>query len=253
MRGSNLLPKQIRFVGGSDSWVRRTITANLLSTASLACQHPIHTLVVIALLASTSYIGLLQESLFDTASQTRNGKVEVATLLGGGRTLELSSRTAWKWHLEDDHFFNEQDKASDSNMPMTSLANLAQLSQHLALMTFVFPDSSSSHLAPVAEAVPIPINVTARAVPPTANLLSPISHDSSLAFSVPWSEVSDFLTAAQEIRGELEQSKDAENKIWIMKAARSNGYGSRRTYRTWLRDGWTSFVDLIKVARNDHF
>src|SRR5436305_15292292 len=95
--------------------------------------------------------------------------------------------------------------------------------------------------------VPIPNNVSARAVPPTANLLSPISRDSSLAFSVPWSEISDFLTAAQEIRDSEEHSKDREEKIWIMKAARSNGYGSHRTYRVLLRDGWTSFVDLIKV------
>ena len=124
---------------------------------------------------------------------------------------------------------------------------LLQQSQHLALATFIFPDSSTSHLAPLAETVPVPSNVTARAVPSTANLLSPISHDSTLAFSVPWSEVSDFLTAAQEIRGSEEQSKEREEKIWIMKAARSNGYGSHRTYRVWLRDGWTFFVDLIKV------
>jgi hydroxymethylglutaryl-CoA reductase (NADPH) len=99
----------------------------------------------------------------------------------------------------------------------------------------------------LAGTVPVPSNVTAKTVPSTANLFSPISHDSSLAFSVPWSEISDFLTAAQEIRSSEEQSKDREEKIWIMKAARSNGYGSRRTYRVWLRDGWTSFVDLIKV------
>ena len=59
--------------------------------------------------------------------------------------------------------------------------------------------------------------------------------------------MSDFLTAAQEIRGGLELSDDREDKIWIMRAARSNGYGSHRTYRAWLSDGWTSFVDLIKV------
>jgi hydroxymethylglutaryl-CoA reductase (NADPH) len=33
-----------------------------------------------------------------------------------------------------------------------------------------------------------------------------------------------------------------------MKAARSNGNGSRRTYRAWLSDGWSSFVDLFKHA-----
>jgi hydroxymethylglutaryl-CoA reductase (NADPH) len=116
MRGSNLLPKQLQSLSGSDSWLSRTITSNLLSTSSVACQHPIHTLVVIALLASTSYIGLLQESLFDTAGQTRNGKADVASLLEGGRTLELSGRTSWKWHLEDDHNANGQDKVGTSRL-----------------------------------------------------------------------------------------------------------------------------------------
>ena len=68
--------------------------------------------MVIALLASTSYIGLLQDSLFDTGGQKRDGKVDVASLLEGGRTLELSSRTTWKWHLEDHHSFDGQDKVS---------------------------------------------------------------------------------------------------------------------------------------------
>jgi hypothetical protein len=140
-------------------------------------------------------------------------------------------------------------KHSCPNISLT----LLQQSQHLALATLIFPDSSTSHLAPLAEAVPIPSNVTARAVPSTANLLSPISHDSSLAFAVPWSEISDFLTAAQEIRGSEEPSKDREEKIWIMKAARSNGYGSRRTYRAWLHDGWTSFVDLVKVQKKKFY
>lgn len=231
MRGSSLLPRQLRSLGGNDGWLSRKTTSLLLSTSSLACQHPIHTLVVIALFASTSYVGLLQESLFDTANLTRHGRVDVASLLDGGRTVELSSKTAWKWQVADGHSFDGPEEKS----------------QHLALTTFIFPHSSTLQLAPLADAVPIPANVTARSIPSTANLLSPISHDSSLAFSTAWSEVTDFLAAAQEIRGGLEAVKDKEDKIWIMKAARSNGYGSRRTYRAWLRDGWTSFVDLVKV------
>jgi hypothetical protein len=55
------------------------------------------------------------------------------------------------------------------------------------------------------------------------------------------------LKAAQEIPSSAPSSPDSENKMWIMKAARSNGYGWKRTYRAWLQDGWVSFVDLIKV------
>lgn len=104
MRGSHLLPKQLRSLGKSDSWLNRTVTSNLLALSHTACQHPIHTIVVIALLASTSYVGLLQESLFDSGvkSLQHNGQVDVDALLKGSRTLELSKSTAWKWQFSED-------------------------------------------------------------------------------------------------------------------------------------------------------
>jgi hydroxymethylglutaryl-CoA reductase (NADPH) len=103
MRGSSLLPKRFRTLGQSDGWLNRQLTSNLLSISYLACQHPIHTIVVIALLASTSYVGLLQQSLFDASSQFKQGTgyVDVDSLLVGSRTLELSKNTAWKWQVED--------------------------------------------------------------------------------------------------------------------------------------------------------
>ncbi len=129
-------------------------------------------------------------------------------------------------------------------------SNVLQASQHLALATFIFPDSlsSSSQLAPLAEAVPIPANISAKRIPSTPNVLSAISQDSSLSFSIPYTEVSDFLKAVQEIPGRSQSSNGNEDKMWIMKAARFNGHGSRRTYRAWLSDGWSSFVDLVKVC-----
>lgn len=117
MRGSSLLPKQLRAFGGNDrdgrpSWLNRIITSNLLSVSHLACMHPIHTIVVIALLASTSYVGLLQQSLFGTAGQTNHlrGHVDVESLLKGGRTLELSSRTSWRWQPDDTFTSRQNDQ-----------------------------------------------------------------------------------------------------------------------------------------------
>lgn len=74
--------------------------------------HPIHTIVVIALLASTSYVGLLQQSLFDTTGQASHGqgRVDVVSLLEGGRTLELSRRTNWKWQIDDGFIAKEHDE-----------------------------------------------------------------------------------------------------------------------------------------------
>ena len=104
MRGSALLPKQFRSLGNSDSWLNRHITSSLVTISHFACQHPIHTIVAIALFASTSYVGLLQESLFDSGigALQQNGCVDVDALLAGSRTLELSRSTDWKWQIRDD-------------------------------------------------------------------------------------------------------------------------------------------------------
>jgi len=111
MRGSALLPKQFRSLGNSDSWLNRNVTNQLISLSSIACQHPIHTIVLLALLASTSYVGLLQESLFDTSTSYKHaqGRVDVDALLQGSRTLELSQETGWKWHIRENAVVAEHD------------------------------------------------------------------------------------------------------------------------------------------------
>lgn len=84
-------------------WLKRQVTGGLQAISRRACHHPIHTIVVIALLASTTYVGLLEGSLFDTFRNPRNvaGQVDVDTLLLGSRNLRLGENTAWKWQAED--------------------------------------------------------------------------------------------------------------------------------------------------------
>jgi hydroxymethylglutaryl-CoA reductase (NADPH) len=231
MRGSNLLPKQLRSLNRSDSWVNRSVTSNLLAISSLACAHPIHTIVAIALFASTSYVGLLQESLFDSGlkSLQHNGKVDVVALLQGSRTLELSQETSWRWQFSD----------------VVKAPRVALGEHHYAISTFVFPDSSNGRLVPEADAISIPANVTAVNIPTTSNLLSPISHDTSLAFYTLYHELPDFLRSAQELETGQGGSSETATTSWLMRAARVNGKGA---YRTWLTEGWTSFVDLLKHA-----
>lgn len=96
----------------------------------------------------------------------------------------------------------------------------------------------------MVEAIPIPDNMTVETIPTTPNLLSPISQDSSLAFSIPYARISDFLKAVQEIPDNTKSTNGHEEKMWIMKAAN----GSRRTFRSWITGAWTSFVDLLKHA-----
>lgn len=84
------------------SWIRRQITSGLQAISRRACVHPIHTIVVIALLASTTYVGLLEGSLLDTKNP-RNvaGQVDIDALLQGSRSLRLGESTSWKWQAED--------------------------------------------------------------------------------------------------------------------------------------------------------
>ncbi|KAI2792580.1 3-hydroxy-3-methylglutaryl-coenzyme A reductase [Penicillium oxalicum] len=238
---TSLISKKLRFAesdrDAEPSWIRRQVTAGLQCVSRRACVHPIHTIVVIALFASTTYVGLLEGSLFDASRNSRNvaGQVDVDTLLQGSRSLRLGESTAWKWQSED---------AWLDTVPATQ-----PVANHLALTTFVFPDSDSKSAStpPSVEDVPVPSNVSAYSVPHTPNMLSPFSHDSSLVYTVPFEQVPDLLRAVQEIPNPVADETQEESKKWIMKAARGPT-GSRLALKIWFTDMWSSFVDLLKHA-----
>ncbi|KAJ5863641.1 Hydroxymethylglutaryl-CoA reductase class I/II substrate-binding [Penicillium soppii] len=215
------------------SWIRRQVVSGLQSISRRACVHPIHTLVVIAILASTTYVGLLEGSLLDTSrdAQSVAGQVDTDALLQGSRNLRLGESTSWKWQAEDMWTDSEIEKPA---------------AQHLALTTLIFPDSTSS--APTADDVPVPANVSASSVPYTPNLFSQFTSDSSLVYTVPFEQVSELLKAVQEIPNPSNEEDEEESKMWIMRAARGPAYGSRRAIKLWVADAWGSFVDLIKHA-----
>ncbi|CAI7665247.1 unnamed protein product [Penicillium bialowiezense] len=219
------------------SWIRRQVVSGLQSISRRACVHPIHTLVVIAILASTTYVGLLEGSLLDTSrdSQSVAGQVDTDALLQGSRNLRLGESTSWKWQAEDLWTDSETEKPA---------------AQHLALATLIFPDSASNSAstAPAADDVPVPANVSAKSVPYTPNLFSQFTSDSSLAYTVPFEQVSELLKAVQEVPNSSPEEEEEESKMWIMRAARGPAYGSRRAIKLWFADSWNSFVDLIKHA-----
>ena len=259
LRGSALLPKQLKAsneaTNSSPSWLNVKITGTLLAISRRACLHPIHTIVFIAILASTSYVGLLEGSLFESFNRSKHGRgsVDTAALLEGARTLHLGKDTAWRWQEGESTGFDDRRGVGGFGPPIGGGRDLTypqQAVQHLALSTFIFPDShtSTSQLAPRADAIPFPDNLTVTELPTTPNMLSSISQDSILAYAVPYDQISDFLKAAQEIPDVSKASNGHEEKMWIMKAARNNGHGLRRSLRAWLVDSWTSFVDLIKVC-----
>ena len=239
MIASNLLPSRFRgeqpaSQNVAPSWLNKKITPFLQVLSRLTSTHPIHTIVIVALLASSSYIGLLEESLFDATRSVR--KAEWSSLVEGSRLLRAAEDTAWKWQPYD----------ADAPIPPTA--------EHLALLTLMFPESLStdpSKTAPLVNAVPIPQNLSIRSLPSTSNSISTYSQDSALAFSIPYGQAPEFLAIAQEIPNDipLQETRETEHgrekKMWIMKAARAQ---TRSSLARWVRNAWVEFIDLLKNA-----
>ncbi|KAH9862692.1 hypothetical protein J1614_010785 [Plenodomus biglobosus] len=218
------------------SWFDRHVSPILLSVAKKACTHPIHTIVTIAFLASYSYIGVLDKGLLESGIEEATGRVDLQTLLAGSKRLRVGAETSWQWEAEE----IRTDVQSQNT------------AQEFALVTLVFPDSSTINSAPSQQAVPS--NVSAELLPSSSNSFSTLSHDTSLAYSVPYAEASDFLMAMQEMsapektaqaHGFINQGTHEEKK-WMMRASKNGA--APGGVRNWFSDSWTSFVDLLKNA-----
>ena len=107
MLGASFLPARLRHEHGqpapsNPSYLNRQITQILQSVARAAFTHPMYTIFTVAILASTSYHGLLEGSLF---GNTNSGKDEAGTdltsLVEGGRRLRLGEETSWKWQSDN--------------------------------------------------------------------------------------------------------------------------------------------------------
>ena len=87
----------------TSSWLKRQITPTLESISRRACTHPIHTVVFVALLASTTYIGLLEGKLFGQESDGGHisSRSDWSALLRGSKDLCVGEHTAWKWQIDD--------------------------------------------------------------------------------------------------------------------------------------------------------
>ncbi|KAI0170017.1 3-hydroxy-3-methylglutaryl-CoA reductase [Hypoxylon sp. FL1284] len=239
MIASTFLPSRFRGEQPNDipappSKTNQRLTPILQFVSKIACLHPIHTIVVVALIASTTYVGIVKESLIDVTRSTRNA--DWSSLVEGSRSLWTSPETSWRWQSFD----------SDTAKPKDA--------DHLALVTLVFPESSAdaAQTAPLPHTVPLPQNLSVSHLPSTSNTLTAYSQDSALAFAVKYGQAAEFLSAAQEIPNDVpgQESRQTEygkneHKMWIMKVAK--GY-TRGSIVRWIHNAWTEFLDLIKNA-----
>ncbi|KAI9823256.1 MAG: 3-hydroxy-3-methylglutaryl-coenzyme A (HMG-CoA) reductase isozyme [Phylliscum demangeonii] len=225
---------------GPSTWLSSPITGALQSVSRSVCTHPIHTLVFVAVLASTTYIGLLEGSVFrpTDAVGPLSSPTDWKALIEGSKTLCVAGSTGWKWQSDD-----------SGRCPDTP-------AQHLALLTLLFPDAlaaGTSQPAPGPDAIPLAAESTSQRLPSTAPAPSPISQDATLAFSVPYDEAPAFLSAAHEIpvaTGIKDEAGPEDGGRWIMKAATRANPLSRRGVRNWARNAWSGLVDLLKNAES---
>ena len=244
MLGASFLPARFRndHSDGSTSnpgYINRKITPLLQSVSGRAFNHPIRTIVFVALFASTSYVGLLEGSLFDGAGLAGDavGGTDFNTLIESGKRLMLGPETAWKWQMENE----------ESNITAV---------QNLVLATLVFPDSQLKHFqraAPILSHISAGKTESVRAVSSTKGSVSSTSQDASLAFSVPFDKAFDFLDSVQELPTAGESSSDLPEDVqrtasWVMMAAKKGNKPQQNTLRWWAFNAWTNFVDLLTVC-----
>ncbi|KAI9680989.1 MAG: 3-hydroxy-3-methylglutaryl-coenzyme A (HMG-CoA) reductase isozyme [Trizodia sp. TS-e1964] len=250
MLAASILPARFRRSSTSQdatklNFLNRHITQFLQPLAGHASTHPIHAIVFIALLASTTYIGLLEGSLFDKPLLLNGASTstEWSNIIEGSRQLRLGDETNWKWKVEDHWTDTKVDEESN----------------HLALFTLTFPSSATTQAAPLGDWVLLPQNISSKLLSSTSNALS---QDSTLVFSVPYHQAPDFVVAAQEIphispslEAPLSQEsngdtkKSDERKKWIMKAAKGDNNTSRSSFTKWALNAWTQLLDLLKNAQ----
>ncbi|CAD6501571.1 BgTH12-01822 [Blumeria graminis f. sp. triticale] len=221
-------------------WLKNKITPFVKKLSRGACIHPIHTVVIVALLASTTYISLLESSLFNRVTITGHAETDWRSLRQGGRQLQVGSETNWEWSVSD------------------SIKSISPEQDHLALITLVFSDSSttSSPGEPISDTV-LPQNLSYKLLPVTPNSLL-MSQDSTLLFTLPEAQLKEFLITARELpigqsslsekkldsRQEFEFAR--EKKKWIIRAARVSQ--SSTTLKNWVKTSWVMFLDLLKNA-----
>lgn len=113
---------------------------------------------------------------------------------------------------------------------------------------------------PNPQFIPMLDNATVVLLPSSKNFLSPISHESTLAFSVSSQYSADFTESVQELGVNTQtQSADeaqswqdeqsfGETKRWIMGSVKGDSSAVHRGFRRRVLAAWTAFVDLLKVC-----
>jgi hydroxymethylglutaryl-CoA reductase (NADPH) len=94
--------------------VGRNVGNFFVGLSKRACLHPIYTIVSVAILASTTYLGLLENSLFDRRISANNavGRIDLNNILTGSKKLYSGPDTQWKWSTDETRNFGDTEDVS---------------------------------------------------------------------------------------------------------------------------------------------
>jgi hydroxymethylglutaryl-CoA reductase (NADPH) len=82
--------------------IGRRVNAVLVALTHRACVHPIYTIGFFAILASTTYLTLIESTLFNRGDVVFDslGKIDFNYMLKGSKQLYAGPQTDWKWTVE---------------------------------------------------------------------------------------------------------------------------------------------------------
>ncbi|PYI35796.1 3-hydroxy-3-methylglutaryl-coenzyme a reductase [Aspergillus indologenus CBS 114.80] len=199
-------------------WVQHRVTQALRAVVGHACRRPLHTLLVTALVAATTYLQVL-EGAFQAANTSQTAPFDVRSFLWGSSSLHLGEKSSWRWQND-----------------VSAAHGHGQVEQHLALVTLNFPGSSDDSNPPFV----LPLSVDAEPMTPTSNLFTSFFDDFSLAYQVPYDQLSKFLGDIKVI------ASSDENRTWAIQRLR--GEGPPRSLGRWLGNSWLSFLHRAQHA-----
>ena len=179
-----------------------------------ATTHPVQTLVIVALLASTTYIQMLEHSLFEHGASLFGKSSRRADLLDGSVKVSVSEYSDWLW---------AENVAAAEDVVGT---------KHLALISLSFPPTALETSAPVLPVFPAATELVSE---------DPLTK----VYAVPIEDVSDFINVFNAVPASL--ADGGEQRQWLLQtgsAQRSGNLIARA--KEAIKDLW----NIIKVSRN---
>lgn len=155
-----------------------------------ATTHPVQTLVIVALLASTTYIQMLEHSLFDNGSSFWGQSSHRADLMDGSVKVAVGEQTAWSWKE------NAADEVTGA--------------KHLALVTLSFPRASLE---------------TSPLLPAFSDATEIVSADPlTKVYAVPIEELPEFINTVRVVPTSV--VGNGEKRQWTMQSERAKRSGN---------------------------